>query len=191
LLQPTFTRERPQIITLYYVDDASAKPQWLTYDVTERLAKVATFAPADPKLTPWNRGRAWVAPAPDLSVPRVTISGERTPTGVTIRATSQRNAGRISLFVRGGKIRRTNGVVPPPITRHRSGLANGWQVTTGAGVQELVVDVDATGRVEAIASDSTFALPAEGAAFRRARDASTATTIQDGDVTITRTRATF
>ncbi|MFL6246690.1 MAG: M28 family peptidase [Thermoanaerobaculia bacterium] len=191
LLQPTFTKEKPQIIPLYYVDDSSANPQWLTYDVTEPLAKMAKFGPSDPKLTPWNRGSARVAPAPDLHLPRVLISGERTARGVTIRVASQRNAGRISLFVRGGKIVRTNGVVPPPITRHRGQLANGWQVTSGAGVQELVVDVEATGRVEAVASDSTFALPREGAALQRARDASVATTIQDGDVTITRTRATF
>lgn len=191
LLQPTFTKEKPQIIPLYYVDDASAKPQWLAYDVTEPLAKVATFTPSDPKLTPWNRGSAWAAPAPDLRLPRVLISGERNARGVTIRVASQRNAGRISLFLRGGKVVRTNGVVPPPITRHRRGLPDGWQVTTGAGVQELVVDVEAAGSVDVIASDSTFAFPAEGAALLRARDASVATTIQDGDVTITRTRATF
>jgi hypothetical protein len=119
------------------------------------------------------------------------MSGERTARGVTIRVTSQRNAGRISLFVRGGKIVRTNGVVPPAITRHRGRLADGWQVTNGAGVQELIVDVEATGRVEAVASDSTFAFPPAGAALQRARDASVAMTVQDGDVTITRTRATF
>lgn len=191
LLQPTFTKEKPQIVPLYYVDDSSARPQWLTYDVTEPLAKVTAFTKADPKLTPWNRGSAFVAPAPDLRLPRVLVSGERTARGVTIRVASQRNAGRISLFIRGGKIVRTNGVVPPPITRHRGRLANGWQVTNGAGVQELVVDVEAAGRVEAIASDSTFAFPPEGAVLQRARNASVATTIQDGDVTITRTRATF
>lgn len=192
LLQPAFTREKPQVIPLYYVDDSGAgKPLWLTYTVTEPLAKVTAFTPADPKLTPWSRGRALIAPAPDLRLPRIMVSGERTPRGVTIRAVSQRNAGRISLFVRGGKILRTNGVTPPPITRHRGGLANGWQVTNGAGVQELVVDVEATGPVEVVASDSTFAFPAEGAMLLRARDVSVATTIQDGDVTITRTRATF
>jgi len=58
-------------------------------------------------------------------------------------------------------------------------------------VQELVVDIEAAGRVEVIASDSTFAFPPEGAILLRARNASIATTIQDGDVTITRTRATF
>jgi hypothetical protein len=192
LLQPAFTPERPQTINLYYVDDSSApKPLWLTYDVTEQIAKVATFAPGDPKLTPWNYGTPMAAPAPDLRLPRIMVSGERTAKGVTIRATSQRNAGRISVFVRGGKILRTNGVTPPPVTRHRSGLADGWQVTNGSGVQELVVEVEAAGRVEVVASDSTLGLPAVGAQLVRARNASMATTIQDGDVTVTRTRAAF
>ncbi|HYC60096.1 MAG TPA: M20/M25/M40 family metallo-hydrolase [Thermoanaerobaculia bacterium] len=192
LLQPSFTREKPDVIPLYYVDDSGAgKPQWITYTVTPALANVAKFTRADAKLTPWNRGGGWVAPAPDLRLRRITVSGERNGSALTIRAASHRNAGRISLFVRGGTIRRTNGVTPPPITRHRSQLANGWQVTNASGVEELIVDVEATGPVEVIASDSTFAFPSEGAALLRARDASNAMTIQDGDVTITRTRATF
>jgi hypothetical protein len=192
LLQPAFTPEKPQTVNLYYVDDAGApKPQWLTYDVTGPLSKVASFAPGDPKLTPWNRGIPMAAPAPDLRLPRILVSGERTAKGVTIRATSQRNAGRIAIFVRGGQILRTNGVAPPPAARHRNRLADGWQVTNGSGVQELVVEVEATGRVEVVASDTTFALPAQGAALIRARNASVATTIQDGDVTVTRTRAAF
>jgi hypothetical protein len=192
LLQPAFTPERPQTVNLYYVDNSSAPtPLWLTYDVTEPLAKVATFVPGDPKLTPWNYGTPMAAPAPDLRLPCILVSGERTARGVTIRATSQRNAGRISVFVRGGTILRTNGVTPPPAARHRNRLADGWQVTNGSGVQELVVEVEATGPVQVIASDTTFALPAEGAALIRARNASTATTIQDGDVTVTRTRAAF
>jgi hypothetical protein len=191
LLQPAFTPEKPQNINLYYVDDSRApKPLWLTNEVTEPLSKVATFAPSDPKLTPWNRGTPMAAPAPDLRLPRILVSGERTAKGVTIRATSQRNAGRIAVFVRGGQILRTNGVAPPPV-RHRNRLADGWQVTNGTGVQELVVEVEATGPVEVIASDTTFAFSAEGVALVRARNASVATTIQDGDVTVTRTRATF
>ncbi len=194
LAQPTFTPERPQIIPLYYVDDPSAgRPQWIAYTLTDPLRKSASFAPADPKLTPWNRGgTAWAAPASDLGLPRVTVSGERTSSGLTIRVASHRNAGRVSLFIRGGKIRRTNGVAAPPHSpRHARQLPDGWQLTTGNGVQEIVVDVEAKGPVEVIASDTSFSFPAAGATLLSARNASVATTIQDGDTTITRAHARF
>jgi hypothetical protein len=45
--------------------------------------------------------------------------------------------------------------------------------------------------VEVVASDTVFGFPPEGAALVRARAASTAAMIQDGDVTVTRARATF
>lgn len=192
IAQSPYSSEKPRVLRLYYVDDSiAAQPMWLTYDVTPEIAKVAKFTAADPKLTPWNRGDAFVAPAPSLQLPRVLVTSEKTPRGYTIRATSQRNAGRISVFVNGGKILRTNGVAPPPITRHGGQLGGGWQVASGAGVQELVVDIEAPGRIEVVASDTTFAFPREGDALLRARAASTATTIQDGDVTITRTRSMF
>jgi hypothetical protein len=60
-----------------------------------------------------------------------------------------------------------------------------------SGVEEMVVDVAASGRVDAVASDTTFGLSAAGAALRRARDASIAIPVHDGDVTITRERHTF
>jgi hypothetical protein len=48
------------------------------------------------------------------------------------------------------------------------------------------VEVAANRAVQAAASDVSFGLPPSGAALLRARAASTATTIQDGDTTITR-----
>jgi hypothetical protein len=42
-----------------------------------------------------------------------------------------------------------------------------------------------------VASDTTFGLSATGAALARARDASTAVPIHDGDFMITRERKTF
>ncbi len=120
------------------------------------------------------------------------MSGQRNGDRLTLRVTSHRNAGRVSLFIRGGTILRTNGVAPPPNpTRRPRQYPDGWQLTTGNGVQEIVVDVEAKGRVEVVASDTGFGFPPEGAALLRARAASIATTIQDGDVTVTRARATF
>jgi hypothetical protein len=189
---PAFSPEKPQSINLSYVDDPAAKtPQWLTWKVTKPLRHAASFGPADAKLTPWNRAVASAAPAPNLGLPRVTVSGTRNGDHLTIRVTSHRNAGRVSLLVRGGTIQRTNGVAPPASSRHPRQLPNGWQLTNGHGVQEIVVEVEAKGSVEVVASDTTFGFPPEGDALLRARAASTAATIQDGDVTTTRARATF
>jgi hypothetical protein len=193
MAQPASTPEKPRFLTLSYVDDPAAKtPQWMTRMLTDPLRKAAPFAPADSTLTPWNRGVAWATPAPDVRLPRVTVSGQRNGDHLMLRVTSHRNAGRVSLFVRGGTILRTNGVAPPPNPARRPRqYPEGWQLTTGNGVQEIVVDVEAKGPVEVVASDTGFGFPPEGAALLRARAASIATTIQDGDVTVTRARATF
>ena len=193
LVQPAFTPEKPRAIPLYYVDDAAAKtPQWMTWDLMYPLRKAASFALADMKLTPWNRGAAWAAPAPNLGLPRVTVTGARSGGHVTVRVTSHRNANRVSLFIRGGTIQRINGVTPPPRpTRLPRQLPDGWQYTAGNGVREIVVDVQAKDRLEVVASDTAFGFPSAGAALLRARQESIATTIQDGDVTVTRARAAF
>jgi hypothetical protein len=194
LAQPVFTREKPEFLQVHYVDDGTTGgPRWLTYAPNESLARVAKFDAVDAStLMPWSSGTVWVAQAPDAHLPRVLVSGERTANGVIVRVTSQRNAGRVSLFVRGGAIRSTNGVTPPPHPhRQTRRLANDWQLTTASGVHEMVVDITATGRVEVVASDTEYAFPAAGAALLRARDASPAITIQDGDVSVTRARATY
>jgi Peptidase family M28 len=193
LAQPAFTRDKPQFVQLYYVDDpAAGGPRWMTYDLTEPLQTVAKFTRGDASLTPWTRSVPFIAPAPDARLPRVSLTGSRSSRGLTIRVTSRRNAARVSLFVKGGTVRTINGVVPPPLPeRSRRRLSGGWQFTAASGVQEIVVEVAATGRVEAVASDTSFGLPAAGAALLRAREASIAIPIHDGDVTVTRARATF
>jgi hypothetical protein len=192
IAQPASTRQKSQFVPLSYVDDPAAKtPQWLTRTLPDPLRKAASFATADMALTPWNRGVAWAAPAPDVRLPRVTVSGERNGDHVTLRVTSHRNAGRVSLFLHGGTILRTNGVAPPRSSRPPRRYPDGWQFTSGSGVQEILVDVTAKGPVEVIASDTGFGFPPEGAALLRARAASVATTIQDGDVTVTRARGRF
>lgn len=193
LAQPAFTSDKPRFISLSYVDDPAAKtPQWVTWTLTDPLRNAAPFAPADVTLMPWNRGTAWAAPAPAIGAPRVTVSGERNGDHLTIRVLSHRNAGRVSLFLRGGTIKRTNGVAPPSHPgRLPRRFPDGWQLTAGNGVQEIVVDVEAKGRVDVIASDTTFNFPPAGAALLRARQASTGMPIQDGDVTVTRARVSF
>ncbi len=192
IAQPAYTTEEPRFVTFSYIDDPAAKtPQWTTRTLTDPIRKAAPFVLADAKLTPWSWSVPWTTPAPNLGIPRVTVTGQRNGGQLTLRITSHRNAGRVSLLVRGGTVLRTNGVAPAASTRHPRQLPDGWQLTTGNGVQEIVVDVEAKGKVEVVASDTVFGFPPEGAALIRARTESVAGTIQDGDVTVTRARATF
>jgi hypothetical protein len=81
---------------------------------------------------------------------------------------------------------RINGVTPPPRpARWRSSLVWGWHriaIRGQAAHIELTVRGDAP--AEAIIFDTSFGLPASGAALIRARDASGAVPVHDGDVTI-------
>jgi hypothetical protein len=186
LAQPPFTKERPRQIPLAYLDDARAKtPHWMTWELTDPLRRAAPFAPADPALTPWNRGGGYTAPAPSQAMPRVVLSGERKANIVTVRVRSPRGANRFVVRTRGGKIRRVNGVEPPP-GRGRFASLNGWQSASAAGIDEMIVELTANDRIEVAASDATADLPASGAALLDARIASTANTYRDGDTTVTR-----
>ena len=100
---------------------------------------------------------------------------------------------RIVLLLHGdAKVLRVNGVAPPPRPeRFRERVLRGWQMAVGSGVEEMTVECTARGPIEAVASDMTFGLPPAGAALTKARDATPAIPIQDGDVTLTRTRARF
>jgi hypothetical protein len=116
-------------------------------------------------------------------MPRVTLSGERKGNIVTVRVRSPRGAYRLSLLARGGTVRRVNGATLPP---GRTRAMGDWRMASAAGVEEMVVELAAKGPVEIAASDLSLGLPASGAALLRAREASIATTIQDGDTTVTR-----
>lgn len=187
---PAFTREKPQTVQLFYVADP--KPHWVTWNITDSLRKAAPFKATDASQSmPWNAGTVWTAPAPDLRVPPVSVSGERTANGVKVRVTTNRDAGRVSLFFRGGTLRSVNGVAPTSKPQRGSRLVGDWQYASANGVKEIVVEIAAKGRVEVVGSDTGFGFPPEGAALKSARDASPAIPIQDGDVTVTRTRATF
>jgi hypothetical protein len=59
------------------------------------------------------------------------------------------------------------------------------------GVDEMIVDVTAPGRIDAVASDTSFGLSSAAAPLLRARTESLAVPIHDGDVTVTRVRKTF
>jgi hypothetical protein len=166
---PAYTTQRPRPLTLVYVDDAAQPgPVWATNLLTPELGRVAKFGETSAAAMPWQR--------------------------VPIRWSSQRNASRISLIFRSDAPVngiRINGVVPPPRPeRSREPRISGWQFVTvwGTGAD---VEIMTTGKVEAVASDTTFGLPAEGAALVGARTESLGAPVHDGDVTITRTRAVW
>ncbi|HYI11953.1 MAG TPA: hypothetical protein VEK57_23055, partial [Thermoanaerobaculia bacterium] len=81
--------------------------------------------------------------------------------------------------------------LPPRPDRFRDRMPEGWAWASAMGVEEMTVELTAPGPVEVIASDTSFGFPPEGAALQRARNASPAVPIQDGDVMITRTRLKF
>jgi len=193
ILQPSFTPERPRHLSLAYVDDPAARsPQWIVGTLTAPLRKAAPFQPGDASLTPWSRGVGFAAPAPNAQLPRVSMAAEKTNGGFRIHVRTSRRANRVALLVRGAKVLRVNGVTPPPRpARFRERSGDEWQSAIAYGVEEMVVDVAATGRVDAVASDTSFTFPAIGASLVRARNASTAIPVHDGDITITRTRATL
>ena len=191
MLQPSSTPARPRPIALAWIDDAAFEdPVWATTALTPALADVARFQRST--RMPWSGGTTWTAPAPPLRLPRVVISGSRSGDRITVRVRSARTADRLTLLVRGGRVEAVNGVQPPARPgRFRSRLARGWSSAVVHGAPEMTVSVIANGSIEVVASDLTFGLPREGQQLARVRDASNATTIHDGDVTITRSRARF
>jgi peptidase M28-like protein len=190
---PAYTPERPRALNLAYIDDPAAPgPQWVVDTLTGPLRAAARFSPTDRKLTPWSFGAAWTAPAPREPIPRVTMTGERTAEGVRIHIRSLRGAPRLVLRAHGGTVLRVNGVTPPPRPpRFRDDSRTGWAFASATGVEEMVVDLAANGSVDAVASDNSFGLMAAGAALARARAASMAVPIHEGDIVVTRARKTF
>jgi hypothetical protein len=188
LFQPAYTAERPRAISLTYIDDPAApSAHWFTGTLTPTLRAAAKFTASDNSLTPWNPRGGWTAPAPRIRAPRVTIDGSRIGERLTVRVRS------FVLLMHGDvKVLRVNGVAPPPRPeRFRERVSRGWHIATGNGVGEMTIECVAPGPIEAVASDITFGLPPAGAPLARARNATPAIPIQDGDVTITRARARY
>ncbi|HYC87820.1 MAG TPA: M20/M25/M40 family metallo-hydrolase [Thermoanaerobaculia bacterium] len=186
MLQPPYDAVRPRRLSLSYIDDPS--PRWFVYELTPQLERAARFAPAGDAM----RGPGFAAPAPP-GVPRVTMTATRNGATLTVRVRSSRDANRVTLQLKGDvNVLRVNGVAPAPRPpRFRARTPRGWHYAIAHGVSEMTVECTARGPVEAIGSDLTFGLPASGAALIQARQASTAIPVQDGDVTITRTRAVY
>ena len=181
MLQPPYTHERPRRISISHVDDAA--PQWIA-----PMRITPQFQPFKDDL----RGNGFSAPAPRIA-PRVEMTATRNGERLLVRVRSSRGANRLTLLLHGdASVLRVNSVTPPPRpARFTDRMPPGWHFADANGVNEMIVECRARGRIEAVASDMTFGLPAGGAALQNTRDALTAVPNQDGDVTITRVRAAF
>lgn len=186
---PEATADHPRAISIAWVDDsASASPLWSIRAPTDPLLRVASFAPSPPEQTPWTRARAWVAPAPQSGIPRVELTAVRNGDRVEVHVRSPRNADRLTLWVRGGvRVLTVNGVAPPE--RTAPAVARPWRQISAAGVTEMRVELAAPSvPLDLVAGDVSWGLPASGEPLRRARSASSAVPVGDGDVTVTRVR---
>jgi hypothetical protein len=197
-LVPVYTADEPRHINVRYFDDGT--PRWLADEITPAMARAAAFAPARQKMFEWlaTPAQSYVAPAPALGAPPPevhVVSDQRdgATRRLTLQVRSARNAnGRLALLFRTGALQsiRVNGIAPPPPPqRFRNFLAPGWHQATVRGASEAVVEI-ALSKDEAIDAaviDTSYGLPPAGGALARARDASVAVPVHDGDsVTVVR-----
>jgi hypothetical protein len=195
MLLPAYTSDSPRHLSLRYVDDGGA-PRWEADALTPLLHKAAAFDLKPRTSGEWLRAprRVFAAPAPALHLPPAEVRVLSRGGGrVALLVRSPRGAPRVSLAFRAPSLQSMtiDGVAPPaPTGRYASFLAPGWHTVVVRGASEaridLVVRDDAP--IDAIVSDASFGLPAEGAAVARARAASTAVPSGDGDLTITSRR---
>jgi hypothetical protein len=188
MAMPSFDDAHPRTLPIAYGDDARATPCWIA---DEPLGN--GFALADASLTPWNSGGSFAASAPDAKLARVQLEGTRNGNRVTLRVRTQRSASRLTTVIRGGTVLTVNGVKPAPKPpRYRERMPKGWALAVANGVSEMIVEVEAAQQIAVYASDATWGLPRGGEELQKARRASVpTTTIQDGDVAITRVAGTF
>src|SRR5262249_2765266 len=114
---------------------------------------------------------------------------------ITVDVASARHAQRVNILWHAAETVavRIHGVTPPPRpARWHSFLALGWnRVAIRRSSAHLEITVRGGAPVEAIVFDTSFGLPASGAALQHARDASGAVPVHDGDVTIVEHRMTW
>jgi len=191
LLLPISTPAHPRAISLAYVDDAAAPPVWTTPVLTPALSQAARFAAGNPSLRPWTRSALFTAPAPKLPMPRVEVTATRQGDRVLVMVRSPRHAKRLTLIFLGGTVARVNGLVPPPRPARFRQPESEWRFTSADGAEELIAEIQAPGLLRIVASDVTHGLPQGGEPLARARNASNAVPIHEGDLTITRSRLTI
>ena len=192
-LAPAYTPDSPRHDNLEYVDDGRA-PRWQTDDLLPGIAHVVRFDPIPREVGNWTTPPAKViaAPAPklDLAPAELQVVSDEHTGGrhLTLHLRSARNAPRIALIFHAPSFAsmRVNGTAPPPMTRRRGGLSPGWH-RVSVRATEATIDLYLTRDepIDAVVIDGSYGLPPEGAALARARDASMAIPVQEGDLTTT------
>lgn len=192
-LVPTYRPDLPRQISLRYLDDG-AQPRWLSDGISPPLARAASFAP-------WTFGewaarpsRFQAAPAPRVGLApvelRVLADAHGNGRRLRLQVVSPRGAPRVGLIFHAPSLAavRVNGITPPPPgARYRNLFAPGWQQVGVRGAREMTVELDLLRDepVDAVVTDISFGLPAQGAALQRARNASVAVPANEGDTTTT------
>ena len=198
LLLPPYTKDWPRRLTLRYVDDGRAT-RWESSALTPPLHRAAGFDIKPRVYGEWLRtpARAYAAPAPALHLPAPEVRVVARGGGrLSLLVRSLRGAPRVVLTFRAPSLRAMtiDGVAPPaPGARFYDELAPGWHRVVVTGASEARIDLalrDDTS-IDAIVSDTSFGLPAEGASLARARDASNGAPWSDGDTTTVARRVTL
>lgn len=200
-LQP-YTPDSPRRLSLRYVDD-NGTTTWQADTLAPALRSAAAFGKERQPIAPWSRTplSTFTAPAPDATLPPVeahVVSDQRNGAKrtLTIALHSPRKAERIALFVHAPSLAamRINGLNPPPRTaRARNYLGDGWHRVAVRGASDATIELTLNDSipVDAIAVDTSYGLPASGAALVTARNASFAVPSDDGDVATTMRRVRF
>jgi len=194
-LVPRQSATHPRHLQLAYVlDGDSGAARWQVDGPTPEVRAAAPFEPARRLVAPWYGalGTSDVAPAPaeTLVPPTATVStaaGDGTRV-VTLDLLSARHAPRLTLQWHSDAQTvavRINGVTPPPRSaRRRSFLAPGWnRIAIRGSTAHVEITLQGAAPVEAILVDTSFGLPVSADALLRARAASGAVPVHDGDVT--------
>ncbi|HEX3070418.1 MAG TPA: hypothetical protein VHX14_17755, partial [Thermoanaerobaculia bacterium] len=180
-------------------DDGTA-PHWQADELTPAIAQAAHFDATPKQIADWTTppAKAIVAPAPNLGLApaelQVIADEHQNGRHLTLHLHSVRNAPRIAVIFHAPSFTsmRVNGIVPPPVTRRRGGLAEGWH-RVSIRATEATIDLYLTRNepIDTVIIDGSYGLPPEGAALAHARDASLAIPVQEGDLTTTLRRKRF
>jgi hypothetical protein len=206
ILSPPFSPRCPRPLPIvYHLDDATGQARWVVRGapLPPELKNATPFTAATGPALPWSApGRAFVAPAPPLpqgeAGPRLTVVEDTVREGkrhLRLRLTSPRaaSAGAAMVYIPLAahvEAARVNGhQVLPAMAGERAMRFPGsdWvylaDVTLPVEGCELEVELGELKPLDWYVADRTFGLPPGGETLQRARPA-TATTIQDGDVSI-------